>query len=1492
MSTLLVVPFSAAHSLEALDGRIEAHGFFESQLRVISDDFSHEYDLAQWHQVLNLEIEVDILPDGWGYIDLLSAYVRIEGRYDCLYTQGCGMVQAADTYGDKAKTLPERIASGRQSIYHGAIRLDQIQSRINEFVDTDGDGIEDSTRQRIETTVYDQAIAPNRNVLPLSEIPGFSGIAAQAGADGYTGTAPFGIKGLNDLDIPAVAERSVRSYELNDSGASAQILAFDPDFPDDPLKSGPGDPGGDWALFDDDPFPLAFERFLDLRFAHRGVRGGAAGGLPVAVMGPWLPSNFIYPNAMLADVENPFDATVTSELLTRAGHNGSYYANVAAYGLNFSAGDIDPDDPNTFFENYIYNRTVVDPAGSAIGFTDVQNGALISMSDTSEFPIPLVRPSENPPGFVVTAPKSLGQIYQPPPRDPFLNDNACLFPPCPRPPRYRAIPIAGVGSSVSPNRRGTAKPMRPVPIVDHGRFAEGDSQARGVYLPSRGLRQAIDSGRLDRLPFNIDERDRTWNRGASQDEGELKEAYIDLETWDSRLWLRIGKQNIVWGKTELFRTTDQFNPVDLALVTLGNLEETRIALWSARAVLSLYEVGPFDDVRLEFAANIDDYQSADLGACGEPFAPNPVCAATFGILAHGAFGIGLAGVDFPESPWEDISKIEFGGRIEWRWDRFSFAIADFYGYEDLPYLDRISTYERNVDPLTGRMRVMGSFGADQPCRFQPLALRANAAMGIPMVDDACLQAGPTRRDDLDPGEFIGGVPLNTYLANAALLPLGSDGMPIPALAGHPGVFAGEDPSDPTYSPNNALDASPVNQQFFAAVCAGTVGVSALDPAACAGTIFGSQQALPINANLYRLAPLIGNFLTGSGAKDGMGDPSLGYGALGVQLIAGAAGVNTRDLDSALVKLNRDLGDGEQSGRASSTDQGPRGWGAWKSAAQVGYDDNNFGCVDDALLEQSELTRRNFIDTNGTFFSPFGTKSIPCHSSGSMIDDLGLYLSPEQQAMLGCGPFFGTNCADSGIDLLHAEASVLFQSFPGFEGTADPAGGANFTAGPAGASLPQQWTTNNMKFDGTVLGRRMADDGQDRQQPGTILFRGGPVGTVVVDRDTGEQMVLPGARSAFAFDAEDGTLIANPEYRPMQDGCVGDGALYASLGLTIPTECETSGSPNVPLHALRHPLATTGTQRLAPIGGSDQPQYFRSEMAALSFNFLMLLAVNDGLFDADNPFALCKDSDPDAVLVGPCELDASGKPVPVCSLATPQYCGTVRGLMGLAGLTRNVLRAGGDGTFGRRTFVWQSGGEAVLGFARRNVLGFSGDFAEDFTKSNFSLEATWFNDVPRSSTDTYSGVRNADDYNITLSIDRPTFVNFLNANRTFFFNTQWFFRYRDFSHAPGRWDLLGTFTILAGYFQDRLLPSVTFVYDIRSSTGAVLPQIQYRYTEAFSIVVGAQFFAGRPDVNPISINGLGPVSNEQGPYAYQAQSDVGVSIVRHIDNLFVRLRYSF
>src|SRR5262249_12382776 len=114
--------------------------------------------------------------------------------------------------------------------------------------------------------------------------------------------------------------------------------------------------------------------------------------------------------------------------------------------------------------------------------------------------------------------------------------------------------------------RGEA-PFRPAP--DLASTAVGNApllHAQGLYIPRVGLRKTLRSGDLDSLLFNVSETDRAWNRGASQQRTkEVKEAYVDLETLDRRLWMRLGLQNIVWGKTEVFRTTDQFNPQDLAL---------------------------------------------------------------------------------------------------------------------------------------------------------------------------------------------------------------------------------------------------------------------------------------------------------------------------------------------------------------------------------------------------------------------------------------------------------------------------------------------------------------------------------------------------------------------------------------------------------------------------------------------------------------------------------------------------------------------------------------------------------------------------------------------------------------------------------------------------------------------------------------------------------------------------------------------------------------
>jgi hypothetical protein len=62
----------------------------------------------------------------------------------------------------------------------------------------------------------------------------------------------------------------------------------------------------------------------------------------------------------------------------------------------------------------------------------------------------------------------------------------------------------------------------------------------------------------------------------------------------------------------------------------------------------------------------------------------------------------------------------------------------------------------------------------------------------------------------------------------------------------------------------------------------------------------------------------------------------------------------------------------------------------------------------------------------------GASGVPGFGTSPTLNEV---LTDEQEALLGCGPFYGTDCERDGIDLTHAESSVLLQSFPGFTGSA-------------------------------------------------------------------------------------------------------------------------------------------------------------------------------------------------------------------------------------------------------------------------------------------------------------------------------------------------------------------------------------------------------------------------------------------------------------------------
>jgi hypothetical protein len=105
-------------------------------------------------------------------------------------------------------------------------------------------------------------------------------------------------------------------------------------------------------------------------------------------------------------------------------------------------------------------------------------------------------------------------------------------------------------------------------------------------------------------------------------------------------------------------------------------------------------------------------------------------------------------------------------------------------------------------------------------------------------------------------------------------------------------------------------------------------------------------------------------------------------------------------------------------------------------------------------------------------------------------------------------------------------------------------------------------------------------------------------------------------------------------------------------------------------------------------------------------------------------------------------------------------------------------------------------------------------------------------------------------------------------------------------------VLFTFAVQTGYYQDRLMPQFVTVFDFLSQSGGVLPSLQYRFTESFSLSVGLMWFFGRTQLVDMPLRGLAPALNRTGANAYQEGVDNALSVIRRRDEVFMRLRWTF
>ena len=206
---------------------------------------------------------------------------------------------------------------------------------------------------------------------------------------------------------------------------------------------------------------------------------------------------------------------------------------------------------------------------------------------------------------------------------------------------------------------------------------------------------------------DVEDRDKE-NIDKFKQQNDLWECYVDLVK--GPVFLRLGRQNIAWGETDLFRLLDGVNPLDN---TFGgpfeDLDDRRIPLWMLRGTYDLGDLGPLASMVLEgfWVPGTWDARVAPFGPPGTPYAA-PLPEVFFPFLRIDTPSKGL-----DNSRWGVRLAGMLGGNLNW-------SVAHYKSFLDQPILRTVVDQSKlltvgddkimaSLDPLT----LEGSFPSVQ-----------------------------------------------------------------------------------------------------------------------------------------------------------------------------------------------------------------------------------------------------------------------------------------------------------------------------------------------------------------------------------------------------------------------------------------------------------------------------------------------------------------------------------------------------------------------------------------------------------------------------------------------------------------------------------------------------------------------------------------------------------------------------------------------------------
>jgi hypothetical protein len=214
----------------------------------------------------------------------------------------------------------------------------------------------------------------------------------------------------------------------------------------------------------------------------------------------------------------------------------------------------------------------------------------------------------------------------------------------------------------------------------------------------------------------------------------LREAYAKKtfhldDTTD--FFFKVGRQQVVWGRTDLFRVLDVINPVDYSRNNIyDELQDIRIPMWMAQGEWRFGGSESMQDRNLQVVWNFDKFRPNNLGQCGTPnvildagcffrgmanlwdnggtvanfagFAPPGAPAPVDGVwfaTNFGAHQIGIRKVHLPDWSLENTQLgVKFEGITQ---GGLNFSLNALTYRSQLPSLRALNQKGGTVNPFTG-----------------------------------------------------------------------------------------------------------------------------------------------------------------------------------------------------------------------------------------------------------------------------------------------------------------------------------------------------------------------------------------------------------------------------------------------------------------------------------------------------------------------------------------------------------------------------------------------------------------------------------------------------------------------------------------------------------------------------------------------------------------------------------------------------------------------